>query len=77
MTTKVAVSRVRVPAMSTIGYGYGTDTVTGEDIVFAGDHRPMRDLGYALSQADTDSPPEVVLEGYEILERHREKGGRA
>lgn len=74
---RVAVNRVSVPAMSTIGYGYGTDVETGDEIKFAGDHRPMRDLGYAITQADEDDPPEVELEGYQILERHRVRGGRA
>jgi len=47
---------VSVPAMSTIGYGEGIETETGEEIRFCGDHRPLRDLGEALRYAS--EPPE-------------------
>ncbi len=51
--------------MSTIGYGYGTDALTGEEIRFCGDHRPMRDFGEALRHSD--EMPTVELEPWQIL----------
>lgn len=63
---RVAVDHVRVPAMSTIGYGYGVAVETGEDIVFAGDHRPMRGLAEAVQSGES---VEVELEPWQILER--------
>jgi len=56
---------VSVPAMSTIGYGEGIETETGEEIFFCGDHRPLRDLGNALRYAS--EPPEVEIESWQIL----------
>jgi len=56
---------VSVPAMSTIGYGEGIETETGEEIRFCGDHRPLRDLGEALRYAS--EPPEVEIESWQIL----------
>ncbi len=53
---RVRVFMVSVPAMSTIGYGEGIETETGEEIRFCGDHRPLRDLGEALRYAS--EPPE-------------------
>lgn len=71
--TIVSVSRVQIPALSTIGYGYGEDIETGEQIKFVGDHRPMRHLGEALAKRCCESDQITVeLEGYEILERHPE-----
>jgi hypothetical protein len=66
---KVEVHRVNIPAMSTIGYGWGTDVEDGSEVQFAGDHRPMRHLGEALAQAS--EPIEVELEDWQILERKK------
>ena len=62
---RVRVFMVSVPAMSTIGYGEGIETETGEEIRFCGDHRPLRDLGEALRYAS--EPPEVEIESWQIL----------
>ena len=62
---RVRVFMVSVPAMSTIGYGEGIETETGEEIRFCGDHRPLRDLGEALRYAS--EPPEVDIESWQIL----------
>jgi hypothetical protein len=62
---RVRVFMVSVPAMSTIGYGEGIETETGEEIRFCGDHRPLRDLGNALRYAS--EPPEVEIESWQIL----------
>ena len=51
--------------MSTLGFGYGIDVQTGEEIRFCGDHRPLRDLGNALRYAS--EPPEVEIESWQIL----------
>ena len=62
---RVRVFMVSVPAMSTLGYGEGIETETGEEIRFCGDHRPLRDLGNALRYAS--EPPEVEIESWQIL----------
>ena len=62
---RVRVFMVSVPAMSTIGYGEGIETETGEEIRFCGDHRPLRDLGNALRYAS--EPPEVEIESWQSL----------
>ncbi len=49
-TRLIAVTKVSVPAMSTIGYGSGVDE-DGRRVRFVGDHRPLRDLGEALTVA--------------------------
>jgi hypothetical protein len=74
---RVAVSRVSVPAMSTIGYGYGTDVETGDEVKFAGDHRPMRELGEGIPYSTPDDPIIVEIEGYQILERRPARQVRA
>jgi len=51
----VHVTRVNIPAMSTIGFGEGW-TDQGQRVSFMGDHRPMRHLGEALE----DEPIAVV-----------------
>ena len=68
----VQVNRVTIPAFSTIGYAYGIDTDTGEEVKFAGDHRPMRYLGEALRAGEV---PEVDLEGWQVLSRTTEERG--
>lgn len=55
----ITVTRVNIPAMSTIGYGFGTDE-DGNEVEFVGDHRPMRDIGEAIARARTpDELPTV------------------
>jgi len=61
----VRVYRVHVPAMSTIGYGWGK-TVDGTVIEFAGDHRPMRELGEALVLAH--APLLITIEPWQIVD---------
>lgn len=53
----VYVERVSIPAMSTIGFGYGRDE-NGCEVTFYGDHRPMRELGEALIEAGEPIPAE-------------------
>ena len=48
----VHVKRVNVPAMSTIGYGWGVDYETGDLVKWVGDHRPMRHLGEAIAAGE-------------------------
>lgn len=55
---EVLVERVAIPAGSTIGYGMG-QTRDGLQVVFAGDWRPMRDLGEALARSTEPIPVEV------------------
>ena len=62
---KVRVRRIQIPALSTIGYGYGTDVETGEQIRFCGDRRPMRDLGEALRVAEV--MPTAEIEPWQLL----------
>jgi hypothetical protein len=62
---RVRVFRVRIPAISTIGYGYGIDVETGQQIRFCGDQRPLRELGDALRHAS--EPPEAEVEPWQIL----------
>ncbi len=60
----VRVTSVKIPAWSTIGYGegYGWDA-TGRmfNISFVGDHRPMRDLGLALSATGPGEDPPIAM----------------
>ncbi len=62
----LAVFRVNIPAMSTVGYGVGMGE-DGKTYQFVGDHRPMRDLGEAVARATTsDELPTVTLEAWQI-----------
>ena len=61
----VQVLSISIPAMSTIGYGYGTEIETGEEIRFCGDHRSLRNLGEALRYAS--EPLEAEIEPWQIL----------
>ena len=66
-----ALERVTVPAWSTIGFGAGLDE-DGRRVRFAGDWRPLRDLGEALAGAD--EPVEVEVGDWQvpsIEEAHR------
>ncbi|MEI8333639.1 MAG: hypothetical protein WCH74_07275 [Chloroflexota bacterium] len=58
----VTVTAVPIPAMSTVGYATGSDD-HGRVVEFAGDHRPMRDIGYALSAGEdvrVELPPWAI-----------------
>ena len=57
----LTLTHVCIPARSTIGYAYGLD---GEDrlVCFAGDHRPLRQLGEALAGAN--EPMQVEIEDW-------------
>lgn len=64
---KVIVERISIPAMSTIGYGGGVDSA-GNRVTFFGDHRPMRHIGEAISEASSrdalpvaDVPKDTIL----------------
>lgn len=62
----VTVLHVNIPAMSTIGYGEGFDA-EGRVVSFVGDHRPMRYIGEAIAQAQSeDDLPRVDLEDWQI-----------
>ena len=62
---RVRVFRVSIPALSTIGYGYGISVESGAEIQFCGDHRPLHNLGKALRGAS--EPPVVEIESWQIL----------
>jgi hypothetical protein len=62
---RVRVFSVSIPAMSTLGYGYGTEIETGEEIRFCGDHRSLRHLGEALRSAS--EPLQADVESWQIL----------
>lgn len=66
----VEVDQVQIPAMSTLGYGTGTDVDSGNRVRFAGDHRSMRALGQAINGGELPMGelPRVELEGWEILQ---------
>lgn len=65
---RVSVERVNVPAMSTVGYGYGTGQAAcgPVSITFAGDHREMRYLGEAIEEAG--QPIEAEIETWQVIE---------
>lgn len=66
----VEVYEVNIPAWSTVGYGMGIELGSGDWVRFAGDHRPMHDLGEAIAFAgDTDELPQVELEDWQVLSR--------
>ncbi len=63
----LTVFRVNIPAMSTIGYGYGKDE-NGSSYRFVGDQRPMGHLGEAVAQAPCeDALPTVELEDRQLI----------
>jgi hypothetical protein len=62
---RVRVLKVSIPAMSTIGYGFGINIETGAEIRFCGDHRPLRNFGEALRLASES--PEIEIEPWQIL----------
>lgn len=62
----VAVDTVEVPAFSTIGVGEGINVDTGERVRFGGDHRPMRDLAFAVER---EQRVLVEVEDWQVLGR--------
>ena len=67
---KIKVNEIRIPAMSTVGYGRGTDS-DGNEVHWVGDHRPMRELAEAVEAGvlqDTDEAIEIDLEDWQILD---------
>lgn len=63
----VEVHAVSIPAMSTIGRIQGMDLDTGEEIIFAADHRPARHIGEALCEALNSEPLVVQVEDWQFL----------
>lgn len=57
---RIRVTRITIPPMSTIGYGYGRNVDTGDMVTWVGDHRPMRNLGHELDQATCED--DLVIE---------------
>ena len=65
---RVTVTRVNIPAMSTTGFGWGTNE-QGQTVQFVGDHRPLRDIGKLIQQARSeDDLPVTDLNDYQIVE---------
>lgn len=66
---RVRVTRITVPAMSTIGYGYGTREDTGEQVTFTEGHRYMRHLGEELMARtrETGELPTLEIEDWMLL----------
>ena len=62
---EVYVYSISVPAISTIGYGYGLNCKIEDQIYFSGDHRSMRDLGDLLGVAD--EPPVALIEPCQVV----------
>lgn len=59
----VLVSKVEIPAYSTLGFGEGL-TDEGRAVRFAGDHRMMHDLGEAVATGD---PIEAEIESWQVI----------
>ena len=57
------VTKVEIPAMSSLGHGEGWDE-DGRLVRFAGDHRPMRDLGEAVA---TGEVVEGEIESWQVI----------
>jgi hypothetical protein len=61
----IKVERVIVPPMSTVGLGFGTTDDGTVGVIFAGDHRLMRELGDAIVAGETpivaDVPEWAIL----------------
>jgi hypothetical protein len=53
--------------MSTLGFATGLDE-QDRKVRFAGDWRPMRDLGLAIAAGSIEDPIEVEIESWQILE---------
>ena len=67
--TLVRVDHVMLPAWSTLGFGQGEMLPGGETVEFAGDHRAMRDLAEAVSEAGFEvlDLPIVDLDDFQVL----------
>ena len=61
---RVRVDHVNIPAYSTLGYAEGVDEETGERVRFAGDHRPMRDIGEDLERGGS---PVAEVEDWQVF----------
>ena len=76
---EVHVYSISVPAMSTIGYGYGLKIGTGDEVYFSGDRQSMRELSDALQLGK--EPPVALIEPWQVIcqilseERDDRKGG--
>lgn len=68
---KVMVEEIIVPAGSSLGFGRGTTDDGSVEVIFAGDHRAMRDL--AMSLIDVPPPAEVEVPESAVIAM-REKG---
>jgi hypothetical protein len=62
---KLKVTEIRIPPMSTVGYGEGIDE-SGRKISWVGDHRPMRELAEVVDDA-TEDFIEIELEDWQLL----------
>lgn len=56
------VSRIEPQGSVALGFGKTED---GQDVVFAGDWRPMRDLAEAIEEAGEPQPAEI--EGWQVI----------
>ncbi len=61
----IEIRSISIPPMSSVGLAYGVAVETGEEIVFAGDHRCLRHIGEALQSSD--DPVEAQVESWQIL----------
>lgn len=57
---RVTVTKVQIPAWSTLGFGWGTNE-QGKTVQFAGDHRPLRDIGEAIRSARSEADLPVAI----------------
>ena len=69
-TIDVRVSRVNIQPGSTLGYGWGTDEATGEDVFFAGDWRPMAALAEAVGKRPPASEYSADMSKHAFLGSH-------
>ena len=67
----VRVDRVELASSSTVGYGEGENIETTERVRFVGDHRPMMELAFAVSDAGFEvlDLPIVELESWQIIQK--------
>lgn len=64
----IKVERVFVPPGSTVGIAYGSTDDGTVEVIFAGDHRLMRDLGVAVAAGF--EPIVADVPEWAILARH-------
>lgn len=61
----IKVERVAIPPMSTVGLGFGTTDDGTVAVIFAGDHRLMREIGEAIAAGEepivADVPEWAIL----------------